>query len=133
MGRLSWQEYALSIACAAAHRSEDPFQKVGACALRHDKSVAGVGYNGAPSGIELDWSDREARRPKVIHAEINCLKYCQPNQVSILACTLLPCRSCLQVAAAYKVKEVVFKDIYDKDDMTLSLAKEFGIELTRIK
>ena len=51
MKRLDWEEYALELARVASLRSEDPFMKVGACVLRNDNSVAGVGYNGAPPGI----------------------------------------------------------------------------------
>ena len=64
MKRLDWEEYALELARVAALRSEDPFMKVGACVLRHDNSVAGLGYNGAPPGIEIDWSNRDERRKR---------------------------------------------------------------------
>ena len=130
--RLSWEQYSLVIAQAAALRSEDLHRKVGSCALRHDKSVAAVGYNGAPRGIEIDWSNRDERRKRVIHSEVNCLSYCKPNEIWLLACTLLPCRSCLQTIAAYGIKKVVFAEIYDKDDFALQLAKEYGIELVQI-
>ena len=43
MSRLSWEQYALMIAKVASARSEDPYQKVGACVLRNDFSVASVG------------------------------------------------------------------------------------------
>ena len=44
--RPSWGEYALSLAQTAATRSEDPYYKVGACALSADNKVLGLGYNG---------------------------------------------------------------------------------------
>ena len=34
----------------------------GLASLRKDWSVAGVGYNGAPADIEIDWSNRDDRR-----------------------------------------------------------------------
>jgi len=127
--RLSWEEYALSLANTASKRSEDPFVKVGACALRFDKSVAGLGYNGAPRGVEIDWSNRDERRKRVVHAEINCLAYCKPSEVEIFAVTLLPCSSCMKTIASYNIKKVIFSDIYQQDDFAIQLAKEFGIEL----
>ncbi len=130
--RLSWEEYALELAKTAARRSEDPYKKVGACALRFDKSVAGVGYNGAPKGVEIDWSDRDVRRKRVIHSEINCLTYCRPGEIWLLACSLQPCRSCMQNIAAYGVKKVVFEEVYDKDDFSTQLAEEFNIELIQL-
>lgn len=132
MERMSWEEYALRIAKAAALRSEDPYKKTGSCVLRIDCSCCGIGYNGAPRGIEIDWSDRDERRKRVIHAEINALAYCKPGEPWLLACTLLPCRHCLQTCAAYGVKKIVYEEVYDKDDLTLILAEEFGIELKQI-
>ena len=133
MNRLSWEEYALNLAFAASKRSEDPYVKVGACALRFDNSVASVGYNGAPQGIEIDWSDREKRRKFVLHGEQNCLKYTLPNECRLIAVTLLPCCSCFNLIASYKIPLVVYSDIYDKDDSAFELAKKFNIELRQVK
>ncbi len=130
--RISWEEYALELAKTASKRSEDPYVKTGACALRYDHSVAGLGYNGCPSGVTIDWSNRDERRKRVIHSEINCLSYCKPGEVAILACNLLPCRHCMQTIGAYKIPTVVFEQIYDKDDFALTLAKEFNINLIQL-
>lgn len=130
--RPSWEKYALMLANTAAVRSEDPYIKVGACALRHDKSVAALGYNGAPRGVQIDWANRDERRKRVVHAEINCLSYCKPGEIEILATTLLPCSSCITTIASYGIKKVVYGEIYARDDSALSLAKEFGIELLQI-
>ncbi len=132
LSRISWEEYALLLSQTAALRSEDPWKKTGCCVLRHDKSVAGLGYNGGPKGIEIDWSDRDERRKRVIHAEINTLTYCKPNEIWLLACTLLPCRSCMQTIAAYNIKKVVFAEVYQQDDFALQLAKEFEISLIQL-
>jgi dCMP deaminase len=129
MERLSWEEYALALARAASLRSEDPYVKVGACVLRHDNSVAGVGYNGAPSSLDIDWGDRDERRKRVIHAEINALRYTHPDECYLLACSLLPCNDCLKTIASYGIKKLVFGEEYDKDQSSLDLANEFGIEL----
>lgn len=130
--RISWEQYALLLAKTASQRSEDPYKKTGAVVLRHDKSVAAVGYNGAPRGIEIDWSDRDERRKRVVHAEINALSYCKPGEGWLLACNLLPCRHCLQSIAAYGIKNVVFEEIYIQDDFALTLAKEFNINLIQL-
>ena len=130
--RLSWGEYALKLAQSASERSEDPYIKVGACVLRTDRSVAGVGYNGPPSGVNIDWSDRDERRKRVIHAEINALRYSIPGECSLLACTLLPCNDCLKTISAYGINQVIYKEVYDKDQTSLDLAKEFRITLIKI-
>ena len=133
MKRLSWREYALKIAIVASERSEDPYKKVGACALRHDNSVASIGYNGSPSGVEIDWSNRDERRKRVCHAESNCLRYIKPGECRLLACSLMPCSACMTNIAAYKIPEIIYLEKYDKDDFAEQLAKEFGIDLIQIK
>jgi len=128
-----WPEYALALAKTASTRSQDPFIQVGACALRFDKSVAALGYNGSPRGVEIDWSNREERLKRVVHAEANCLCYCRPNEIELIATTLLPCSSCMTLIASYGIKKVVFNEIYKRDDFAMQLAKEFNIELIQIK
>jgi len=127
--RLTWRAYALKLAIVASERSEDPFMKVGACLLRHDNSVAGLGYNGAPSGVELNWQKRDHRRVRVVHAEVNALRYTKPGECYLLACTHIPCNDCIKTIAAYGIKEVVFNDIYVRDMSSLDMAKEFDIKL----
>lgn len=132
MERVTWEEYALALALVAASRSEDPYRKVGSCVLRHDKSVAGIGYNGAPPGINIDWTDRDDRRKRVIHAEVNALRYIRPDEGWLIAVTLLPCRSCLQMIASYGIKKIVYHDVYEEDEVALQLAEEWGIELIQM-
>lgn len=133
--RLSLEQYAVLLAEAAAARSEDPFLQVGAALIRHDKTVAATGYNGAPPGIELDWSDRAHRRARVIHAEANALRYVRPGEVLFVATTHMPCGDCLKNIASYGIKLVVYKDLlpieYHDPVMLGALAHDLGIELTR--
>lgn len=132
VNRLSWEEYALSLANTASLRSEDPYVKVGACVLREDWSVAGVGYNGAPADVEIDWSNRDERRKRVIHAELNALRYVKPKEGFVMACTLLPCRYCVQTCASYGIKHIIYDKVYKVDDFALTLCEEFKIGLHQI-
>tara|TARA_R100000808_G_C2148015_1_gene156066 strand:+ start:1576 stop:2037 length:462 start_codon:yes stop_codon:yes gene_type:complete len=129
MSRINWAEYALELAKVASMRSEDPYRQVGACILRSDNTVASLGYNGAPSGINIDWSDREMRRSKVVHAEMNALRYIQPNECYLLATTLLPCTECIKNIAAYGIKKVVFNEVYPRDKEALFSSATYGIQL----
>ena len=119
--RPSWEEYALELATTASIRSEDPFLKVGACALNHENMVIGVGYNGLASGVDLKWENfsRDERRPLMIHAETNCLSLCKKGEVNILAVTLLPCRYCANMISAYGINKVVYRDDYEEEDIEL--------------
>ena len=119
--RPTWEEYALELAKAASIRSEDPFVKVGACALNYQNMIIGVGYNGLASGRDLSWENftRDERRPLMIHAETNCLSLCKKGEVNILAVTLLPCSYCANMISAYGVKTVVYEKEYEQEDFDL--------------
>ena len=130
--RRSWEETALILAETIAEcRSQDPYVQVGACAVLRDNSVS-LGYNGPPPGIEIDWSQREDRGARIIHAEVNALRSISPGQCRFLAVTLLPCRHCMTFIASKAIKKIVYRDIYERDTLALELAKEFGIQLVQM-
>lgn len=126
---MTWIDYGMQLAWAAATKSKDPWRKVGAVVFRLDNSIAGVGYNGYPSGMFEDWEDRESRRKFVIHAEANALRYVKPGEVWLLCCTTLPCNECLRNAASYGIEKIAYSDKYETDASTIELAREFGVEL----
>jgi dCMP deaminase len=131
--RLSWEETALILAQTVAEcRSQDPYVQVGACAVLQDDSIT-LGYNGPPPGIQIDWSEREERGPRIIHAEVNALRSVQPGQCRFLAVTLLPCRNCMTFIASKGIRRVVYREIYERDTLAFELAKEFGIELIQLR
>jgi dCMP deaminase len=132
--RISWEEYALKIASVASERSEDPRTKVGCCLLRHDHTIASLGYNGAPSGVEIDWENREEKHKRVIHAEINALRMIKSGECYIAAITHTPCNDCLKSLAAYGIKKVVYKVTYASAENYNPhvIAKDFGIELVQL-
>jgi dCMP deaminase len=133
--RISWEEYALRIAQAAALRSEDRYVQVGATALDYSNRVIGVAYNGLGSGItapESFWEDRDKRRPYMIHAEINLLSLIKRDECKLLACTLLPCSCCAAAIVANGIKKVVYKDEYFRDNQSLEIFKFNGIECQQI-
>lgn len=124
--RLSWEEYALRIAYVASLRSEDPYKKVGACALDFNNRVIGVSYNGLAPGINADpsfWLDRDKRRPYIIHAEANLLSLIKRGECKLLACTLLPCSCCASMISAYNIKHVVYHEVYQRDTQALDIFK----------
>ncbi len=139
MDRIPWKEYAIALAKTASMRSEDPYKKVGACALDKNGRVLALGYNGLASGKTINpwgkdsfWGDREKRRPFMIHAEANCLSMVKIDECSILASTLLPCSSCATMIAAYKIPTVVYSEEYDKDSLAHDIFKFYNINLVKI-
>ena len=137
--RLPWREYAMELAKTASLRSEDPYKKVGACALAEDGKVLALGYNGLAAGKTITpwckssfWGDRDGRRPFVIHAEVNCLSMIKAGECSLLAVTLLPCSYCATMIAAYKIPRVVYMEEYDKDSKAHEIFKFYDIDLIKI-
>lgn len=122
----------MMLAYMAAQRSPDPYVTVGAAAFREDRSTLATGYNGAAPGVEIDWSDRDARRPFVVHAEYNCLKYATPGEAYYLYVTMLPCSKCLDIIHAHGVKEVIYDQLYDKDMSSLNRAEKLNITMRQL-
>lgn len=133
--RLDWDEYAIKLAQVASLRSEDPFKRVGACALDHENRVIGVAYNGLVSGKTVDqefWKDRDRRRPFIVHAEANLLSLIKKGECKTLACTLLPCSCCAIAIAAHHIKRVVYNETYLRDTQALDIFKFYNIECKQL-
>ena len=132
--RLSWPETALRLAYNIAdYRSQDPYVQVGAVIIKNDNSII-LGYNGPPPEIEIDWSIRDERRKRIIHAEENVLSEIKRGEARIMAVTGLPCEHCIKSIAKKGIKEVFYGKALEGYDhaLTFQLAKEFGITLTQI-
>jgi dCMP deaminase len=137
VSRLSWEQYALELAKTASLRSEDPYRKVGACALSHDNRILGVAYNGLQSGKNVNdsfWKDRDARRPYMIHAETNLLSLFPRNECRLIAVNLLPCISCAKMICAWNIKTVIYAEEYENDDAkyTKDIFNFYQIELKKM-
>lgn len=133
--RINWDEYALSLAHVAKLRSEDPFRQVGACALDHENRVLGVAYNGLKSGTvvpEKFWSDRNKRRPYMIHAEANLLSLFKKGECKTIALTCSPCSACATLIVAHDIKRVLYCDKYEIDETGLDIIQFYKIECINI-
>lgn len=134
MNRLTVPEYAIALASVAALRSEDPFRKVGAVALDHSNRVIGTAYNGLAPGYDAPpgfWDDRDARQKFMLHAEVNLCSLFVRGAAAIVAVTTKPCTSCMQMLAAYGIREIYYRDEYDKSEAPI-LAERYGIRLQQL-
>ena len=137
MGRLSWEEYAMTLAKSAALRSEDPFRKVGACALSFSNKILGAAYNGLKSGTNKDdvfWNDRDGRRPYMIHAETNLLSLFKRDECRLIAVTLFPCECCAIQIAAWNIPKVIYLEEYNNTiaSKSLDIFKFYNIEVENV-
>lgn len=135
MKRPSWELHALSLAYTASKRSEDPYKKVGSCALSYDNRVLGVSYNGLASGKNAKksfWFDRDKRRPYILHAEQNLLSLFKRNEAKIIACTLLPCSDCARLICCWNIPIVVYSEDYLRDTGSLDIFKFYNVEVVHL-
>ncbi|MGJ8677194.1 MAG: deoxycytidylate deaminase [Akkermansiaceae bacterium] len=132
--RISIPQYAMALAHVASLRSEDPYRKVGAAALDFDHRVIGTAYNGLAPGFDAPegfWDDRDARQKFMLHAEVNLCSLFKRGEVKIIACTTMPCTSCMQTLCAYGVKEVYYRDVY-KASSAKEIADTYGVKFEQI-
>lgn len=124
----------MALAHVAALRSEDPFRKVGAAALDADNRVIGTAYNGlfpgftAPQGF---WDSREERQKFMLHAEINLCSLFKRGEARIVACTTMPCTSCMQALCAHGVKKIYYGEDYPASQAR-AIAELYGVELIHV-
>lgn len=133
--RISFEEMAIKIADVVKDRSEDPYKKVGACILNKEGRMLSIGYNGLlpkQEASNIFWDNRDERRKFIIHAEINALasitRYDKPY---LLACTLLPCRSCAVNIAAYGIKYIYYLEEYEKDQLAHEIFDFYKIKISK--
>jgi dCMP deaminase len=120
---LSWDEYFMGIALMSAARSKDPSTQTGACIVK-DNKIIGVGYNGAPNGMDDDtfpWASigeqtgnlLEIKNSYVVHAELNAILNSIDNlNGATLYVTFFPCNECAKAIAQSGIKEVIYLRMY---------------------
>lgn len=132
--RISIPQYAMALAHVASLRSEDPYRKVGAAALDFDNRVIGTAYNGLAPGYDPPegfWDNREARQKFMLHAEINLCSLFRRGEAKLVACTTMPCTSCMQTLCAYGIGEIYYRDVYHKSDAE-EVAALYGVKLEQV-
>jgi len=127
--------YFMNIAEIVKQRSPDR-TKVGAVLVSmKDHRIISTGYNGLSANMDdvaVNWDDREQVHRIIIHAELNALLYSQSKfEDAVLYCTLSPCKDCVKLLSATKIRKVVFRDQYRDFDASAALCKYFNIDLIR--
>lgn len=134
--RPSFDNVALETAKIWSKRSEDLYQKVGACILDKDGRVLSIGYNGLLPKFNKNykfWKDRENRRDYIIHAEINALSLIRKHDKPyLMAVNLLPCSACALNISCYGIKKVVYSKDYARDQKAKEIFKFYDVQLIHI-
>lgn len=113
-----WDDRFLVLADHIASWSKDPSTKVGAVIVRPNRTIASVGYNGFPRGVD-DTPDRLNDRPikyaMTVHAEANAILSADS---SVSGCTLYvtplhPCSNCAALIIQSGITKVVARMPHD--------------------
>lgn len=138
-----WDTRFIALAKHVGQWSHDPSTKCGAIVVRPDKTIASLGFNGFPRGIEdrLDrYADRTIKLQYVVHAELNgILNAREPVKgYTLYTWPLPPCDRCTMhiiqagIARAVSVKASPEAELRWADSFRLSRSafQEAGVEMT---
>jgi dCMP deaminase len=138
-----WHNRFLSLAAHVATWSRDPEKKVGAVIVRPDKTIASLGFNGFPRGVEDNdarYQDKELKRELTTHAEVNAILHAREpvNGYYLYVWPLAPCVRCAATIIQSGISHVVTMPLKQDSNWlgTLQLAetmfREAGITLSFI-
>lgn len=132
---MNWNEYFINISKIIALKSKDKKRQVGAILVSEKNNrILSTGYNGLPANTNdnIDWNNRELVHSMIIHAEMNCILYANNKyENSILYSTLSPCKDCIKIIAAAKIKKIIYLEEYKDLLISKELCKKFNIELIK--
>lgn len=93
---VKWDQRFLDLAAHIGSWSKDPGTRVGAVIVRPDRTIASVGYNGFPRGVDDTYGTRDDKLLRTVHAEMNAILSANEK---LTGCTLYvyplcPCANC---------------------------------------
>lgn len=96
---MKWEKRFFDMAQLVSSWSKDPSTKVGAVIVRPDMTVASVGYNGFPRGMNDHadlYADRDVKLSRIIHAEMNAILAAKEplNGYTLYTWPVLTCDRC---------------------------------------
>jgi len=94
-----WDKFYLNMAEHVSTASKDPSTKCGCVIARPDKTVASVGYNGFPKGMNDDpelYADRDYKYDLIVHAEMNAIIHAKESlkECALYIWPFLTCHRC---------------------------------------
>lgn len=136
-----WDTRFLDLAERIAAWSKDPTTKVGAVIVRDDRTLASVGFNGFPRGVEDSEErlhDRDTKLAMTVHAEVNAiLSAHEPVKGHTLYVSpLFCCANCAAAIVQSGIRRVVARSKGDTSrwqasfDAAGAILREGGVEFT---
>lgn len=107
-----WDTRFIQLADHVAQWSRDPSTKVGAVIVRPDRTVASMGFNGFPRGVddtEGRYLDKPTKYQFVCHAEANAIVTAKEtlSGCTIYVSPLHPCNECAKLIIQAGISRVV--------------------------
>jgi len=146
--RPDWDLYFMDIADVVASRSNCSRRHVAAVIVK-DNRIISTGYNGTPRGIKNCFEGGCPRCSSdtltgekldeciCSHGEENAIVQAAYHGISVkdgvMYTTYSPCLLCAKMIINAGIAEVVYKERYSIDAISMSLLKEAGVEIRALK
>lgn len=133
--RIEWDDYFMSIALLASQRSPCKRLKVGSVIVKDGRLIS-MGYNGFISGAPHISRVKDNHEQSIIHSEINAITDCAKRGASLsnakIYVTHYPCINCFRSIAASNIKEIVYLNDYNNDEIVATLAQDANILMRKL-
>lgn len=133
--RLNWDEYFMSIALLASQRSPCTRLNVGSVIVKNNRIIS-MGYNGYIPGAPHISRVQDNHEQSIIHSEINAISDCAKRGTSldnsIIYVTHYPCINCFRSIAACGIKEIIYLEDYNNNQIVQELANDSGILIIKL-
>ena len=133
--RIEWDDYFMSIALLASQRSPCKRLNVGSAIVK-DSRLISMGYNGYISGAPHNSRMKDNHEQSIIHSEINAITDCAKRGTSLsgakIYITHYPCINCFRAIGASNIKEIVYLNDYNNDEIVAQLALDASIEIRQL-
>lgn len=135
-GRLSWDEYFITISLLAAKRSSCNRLNVG-CVITINNRILATGYNGFLAGAPHISRVVDNHEQFTVHAEQNAICDAASRGVSlsnsIAYVTHYPCLICLKLLIASGVKTIKYMYDYKNNPLTKEMIMENNISIIKLE
>jgi dCMP deaminase len=133
--RIEWDDYFMSIALLASQRSPCKRLQVGSVVVKEGRLIS-MGYNGFIPGAPHISRVKDNHEQSIIHSEINAITDCAKRGTSLsnakIYVTHYPCINCFRSIAASNIKEIVYLNEYNNDEIVGVLAEDAGINIRKL-
>jgi dCMP deaminase len=117
-----WDARFLDLAAHVASWSKDPGTQVGAVIVRPDRTIASLGYNGFPRGVDDTYTTRDDKLLRTVHAEMNAILASRErlDGCTVYVYPLCPCSNCAAAIIQSGISTVVHPLMKPRPEWELS-------------